>query len=198
MDFLSTHCSLMALRSPQVQRGLDRFRCGDEDLDVFFREDALAYEQALFGKTYAFVGDETHGIASMFTVSNGSLQARWLRRALKDRLPYPKRIVHSYPSVLIGRLAVSRDLQNGGIGSEMLDFLKIWFADPHNKTGCRFLAVDAYNEPKVLEFYKRNGFSFIFKSEEEERASIQLRREEPLRTRMMCCDLFAYANELRA
>ena len=99
MDFLSTHCSLMALRTPQVQRNLGRFRCGDDDLDDFFRKDALAYEQALFGKTYAFVGDETHGIASMFTVSNGSLQAR---------------------------------------------------------------------------------------------------REEPLRTRMMCCDLFAYANELRA
>ncbi len=197
MDFLSTHCSLMALRSPQVQRGLDRFRCGDEDLDGFFREDALAYEQALFGKTYAFVGDETHGIASMFTVSNGSLQARWLRRALKNRLPYPKRIVHSYPSVLIGRLAVNSALQRHGVGSEMLDFLKIWFADPHNKTGCRFLAVDAYNEPKVLEFYKRNGFSFIFKSEDEERVSLQLHRDEPLRTRTMCCDLFAYANGLR-
>ncbi|WP_367186238.1 GNAT family N-acetyltransferase [uncultured Fibrobacter sp.] len=92
--------------------------------------------------------------------------------------------------MLIGRLAVSKDFQGHGIGSEILDFLKIWFSDSHNKTACRFLAVDAYNAQSVLKFYGNNEFSFIFKSENEERASLQLHESEPLRTRMMCCDLF--------
>ena len=99
--------------------------------------------------------------------------------------------------MLIGRLAVSKDFQGHGIGSEILDFLKIWFSDSHNKTGCRFLAVDAYNAQSVLKFYGNNEFSFIFKSENEERASLQLHESEPLRTRMMCCDLFHYAEALR-
>ena len=120
-----------------------------------------------------------------------------MRRSLRDKVPHPKRLIHNFPSVLIGRLAVSENFQGHGIGSEILDFLKIWFSDSHNKTGCRFLAVDAYNAQPVLKFYEDNEFSFIFKSENEERASLQLHESEPLRTRMMCCDLFHYAEALR-
>lgn len=187
----------MSLQERQVQAGLSIFSCGDKDLDEFFRSDAAAYEHALFGKTYAFVHKKSGGISSMFTISNGSVQARQMRRSLRDKVPYPKRLIHNYPSVLIGRLAVSKDFQGHGIGSEILDFLKIWFSDSYNKTGCRFLAVDAYNAQSVLKFYGNNEFSFIFKSENEERASLQLHESEPLRTRMMCCDLFHYAEALR-
>ena len=187
----------MSLQEKQVQAGLSVFSCGDKDLDEFFHSDAAAYEHALFGKTYAFVHKKSGEISSMFTISNGSVQARQMRRSLRDKVPHPKRLIHNYPSVLIGRLAVSKDFQGHGIGSEILDFLKIWFSDSHNKTGCRFLAVDAYNAQSVLKFYGSNEFSFIFKSENEERASLQLHESEPLRTRMMCCDLFHYAEALR-
>jgi len=46
--------------------------------------------------------------------------------------------------------------------------IKAWFIDPLNKTGCRYVVVDAVNNPKVLQFYKDNGFDFIFSSDEEE------------------------------
>lgn len=197
MNYLSTNCRLMSLQEKQVQAGLSVFSCGDKDLDEFFHSDAAAYEHALFGKTYAFVHKKSGEISSMFTISNGSVQARQMRRSLRDKVPHPKRLIHNYPSVLIGRLAVSKDFQGHGIGSEILDFLKIWFSDSHNKTGCRFLAVDAYNAQSVLKFYGSNEFSFIFKSENEERASLQLHESELLRTRMMCCDLFHYAEALR-
>ena len=188
----------MSLHEKQVQTSLSVFSCGDKDLDEFFHSDATAYEHALFGKTYAFIHKKSGKISSMFTISNGSVQARQMRRSLRDKVPYPKRLIHNYPSVLIGRLAVSKDFQGHGIGSEILDFLKIWFSDSHNKTGCRFLAVDAYNAQPVLKFYGNNEFSFIFKSENEERTSLQLHEGEPLHTRMMCCDLFHYAEALRS
>ena len=197
MNYISTNCRLMSLQEKQVQSGLSVFSCGDKDLDDFFHSDAAEYEHALFGKTYAFVHKKSGDISSMFTISNGSVQARQMRRSLRDKVPYPKRLIHNYPSVLIGRLAVSKNFQGNGIGSEILDFLKIWFSDSHNKTGCRFLAVDAYNAPSVLKFYGDNEFSFIFKSEKEERESLQLHENQPLRTRMMCCDLFHYAEALR-
>lgn len=152
----------MSLQERQVQAGLSVFSCGDKDLDEFFHSDAAAYEHALFGKTYAFVHKKSGGISSMFTISNGSVQARQMRRSLRDKVPHPKRLILNYPSVLIGRLAV-----------------------------------DAYNAQSVLKFYGNNEFSFIFKSENEERASLQLHGSEPLRTRMMCCDLFHYAEALR-
>ena len=34
--------------------------------------------------------------------------------------------------------------------------------------GCRYVIVDAVNKGKVLQFYKDNGFDFIFASDEEE------------------------------
>jgi GNAT superfamily N-acetyltransferase len=184
------------LQDIQVQSNLSFFSCGDKDLDEFFQCDAAAYEYALFGKTYAFI-DKRNNITSMFTISNGGIQAKQMRRKLRENVPYPKRLIHNYPSVLIGRLAVSEKFQGKGIGSEILDFLKIWFSDSHNKTGCRFLAVDAYNVHSILKFYENNEFSFVFKSENEERASLQLQDGQTLHSRTMCCDLFPYAESLQ-
>ena len=197
MSYLLSNCRLTSLQDIQVQSNLSFFSCGDKDLDEFFQCDAAAYEHALFGKTYAFIDKRNNNITSMFTISNGGIQAKQMRRKLRENVPYPKRLIHNYPSVLIGRLAVSAKFQGNGIGSEILDFLKIWFSDSHNKTGCRFLAVDAYNIHSVLKFYEDNEFSFVFKSENEERASLQLHDGQPLHSRTMCCDLFLYAEALR-
>ena len=30
-----------------------------------------------------------------------------------------------------------------------------------NRTGCRFITVDANNKPRVIQFYKRNGFNLL-------------------------------------
>ena len=196
MSYLLSNCRLTSLQDIQVQSNLSFFSCGDKDLDEFFQCDAAAYEHALFGKTYAFI-DKRNNITSMFTISNGGIQAKQMRRKLRENVPYPKRLIHNYPSVLIGRLAVSEKFQGKGIESEILDFLKIWFSDSHNKTGCRFLAVDAYNVYSILKFYENNEFSFVFKSENEERASLQLQDGQTLHSRTMCCDLFPYAESLQ-
>ena len=196
MSYLLSNCRLTSLQDIQVQSNLSFFSCGDKDLDEFFQCDAAAYEHALFGKTYAFI-DKRNNITSMFTISNGGIQAKQMRRKLRENVPYPKRLIHNYPSVLIGRLAVSEKFQGKGIGSEILDFLKIWFSDSHNKTGCRFLAVDAYNVFSILKFYENNEFSFVFKSENEERASLQLQDGQTPHSRTMCCDLFPYAESLQ-
>lgn len=49
----------------------------------------------------------------------------------------------TYPSVKIGRLAVSKDYDNKGVGRAILDFIKHAFTNG-NRTGCRFITVDAY------------------------------------------------------
>lgn len=92
-----------------------------------------------------------------------------------------------YPAALIGRLGVNIDYAGKGIGSELLDFLKKWFVQADNKTGCRYLIVDAYNMPSVLQYYQRNNFCFLFSTEEQEatNSSMQL----PLKTRYMYYDL---------
>jgi len=43
-----------------------------------------------------------------------------------------------------------------------MDFIKSWFVDSNNKTGCRFLVVDLYNKEHPIQYYMKNGFKFIF------------------------------------
>ena len=39
---------------------------------------------------------------------------------------------------------------------------------PDNKSCCRHLIVDAYDEPHLLEFYQRNDLNLFFSSLEQE------------------------------
>jgi GNAT superfamily N-acetyltransferase len=97
----------------------------------------------------------------------------------------------NYPAVLIGRLGVSRKYRNQRIGSQIIDFIKAWFLSDHNKTGCRFVVVDAYNKEDVLHFYSNdnNNFSFLFKEESQEKLYNSIPVDEALKTRQMYFDL---------
>lgn len=171
---------------------LSSFSCNHADLDDFLHNDARNYTDELLGKTYLFKKDDTHEIVAFFTVSNASLNLRELSRTKKKKvdgdIPHPKRRV-SYPSVLLGRLGVSYKFQGNSIGQQVLDFIKFWFRFD-NKTGCRFIIVDAYNEKPVLNFYENNGFIFL-QPEEDELAQLHEERgtDAVLITRHMIYDL---------
>jgi GNAT superfamily N-acetyltransferase len=92
-----------------------------------------------------------------------------------------------YPSVKIGRLGVDKKYDGSGLGSDLLDFIKDWFIDGQNKTGCRFILVDAYNIPRVLSFYQKNKFEFLM--DEEREAKYSKKKVSELKTRLMFFDL---------
>ena len=96
-----------------------------------------------------------------------------------------------YPAVLIGRLGVNVKFQHNGerIGTYLLDFIKFWFTEPDNKTGCRYLVVDAYNAEIPLSFYRKNGFTQLFSTEEQEKEYRNISSEGTLTTRLMFFDL---------
>ena len=75
------------------------------------------------------------------------------------------------------------------VGSQILGYIKDWFRSSDNKTGCRFLVVDAYNNARTIHFYQKNGFKTLYKIEQDERDFLQLKPEEPLETRFMFFDL---------
>ena len=66
----------------------------------------------------------------------------------------PKRYA-TLPAVKIGCLAVAHKAKKQGIGSNILSFIKVWFTDD-NKTGCRFIIVDAYNNEETIHFTKKS------------------------------------------
>ena len=99
-----------------------------------------------------------------------------------------------HPAVLIGRLGVAKNFQdtNDGIGSQAIDYIISWFLLPDNKTGCRFIVVDAYNKENVLRFYGKNGFKFLYSTEELEKEANHIPEDEHLESRMMYLDLLGY------
>ncbi len=140
------------------------FSCGDDDLDDFFNNEAILYRENLMGKTYCFVkvlsSDEfkkfgkEYKICAAFTVANDSLRVYDLPNNRKKKLiESTHKHLKRYPGVLVGRLGVSQELCNQGYGSEILAYVKRWFSEPENKTGCRFIFLFSSDEQEL--FYER-------------------------------------------
>lgn len=193
---LQSNCSLYRMTTKEE---LDSFSCGDNDLDEFFHQEACLYDEQLLGKTYFFATEKggKDVIVCAFTLANDSIKAALIpnasRNKIQRKIPNSKR-TRSYPAVLIGRLGVAKEFQatNHGIGSQVIDYIITWFLLPENKTGCRFIVVDAYNKDNVLRFYEKNGFKFLYSTENLEKEANHIPAEEHLEARMMYLDLLGY------
>ena len=153
-----------------VRLGIDDWRdvafdCGDSDLNEFFFKDSKLACSELVSVTYAWIDDDK--TLAFFSVSNDAVKRELLTGSAFKRIT--RHVNHgkrysTLPAVKIGRLAVDRMAQANGIGTDILNFIKYWLTDA-NKTGCRFIIVDAYNDPKAINFYLKNGFSFLLESD---------------------------------
>ena len=203
MAFLEENCVLDVL-TEGILSECRPFTCGDDDMDEFFQKDALAYTRYRMGKSYCFsMTDDAETIVACFTVSNDSIRIYDLpssRRNAMWKITNREKMLTRYPGVLVGRLAVASQFSSKGIGSEVLDFIRMWFLDDANKTGCRFAIVDAKNEAGVLLFYEKNNFKPLFPREidedlytkppkDDEEREERLKQPRKLRTRLMFCDL---------
>ena len=202
--WLLTNCNL-SLLTQEVIASCHPFTCGtDDDMDEFFRKDALDYTHFLMGKSYCFrLKDDAKTIVACFTVSNDSIRIYDLpssRRNAMWKITHREKMLTRYPGVLIGRLAVAESFSGKGIGSDILLFIKKWFTEADNKTACRFAIVDAKNEPAVLHFYEKNSFVPLFPREIDEdlytkppkddaERTERLAQPRKLRTRLLFCDL---------
>lgn len=191
-DFsLYDNCVMIQL-SDEVISNCETFNCGNADLDDFFLNDAKKYAEELMGKTYCWITEcKPHKIVALFTLANDSIKTTFLGRSTKNRINRPidnQKRGRSYPATLIGRIGINKEFQGMNVGSQLIRFIKDWFRAEDNKTGCRFLVVDAYNNNRTLNFYSRNGFKFLHKTEEEEKLYYHI-TDNTVSTRLMYLDL---------
>ena len=190
MGFLADKCTFRLLTRELIAT-CKPFSCGYDDLDEYFLKDSPLWADQMYGKTYCFVlKDDPETIVCAFSLSNETIRVDLLPNAQKKRflkeIPKEKRM-RRYPAVLIGRLGVDTQFANNGIGTELMQILKFWFIEPDNKAAVRYLAVDALNNSRTLNYYEKNGFAYLFKDEEQEAISSKLK--QPLKTRYMYFDL---------
>ncbi|GHV51883.1 N-acetyltransferase [Bacteroidia bacterium] len=192
---LLKECESIALSQ---ERQIIGFNCGNDDLNEFFNRDAVKYQEQLMCQTYFFRHNETGKAVCAFSLSADSLKAAWLpgsrRKKVKELIPREKDL-QSYPAFLIGRLGVAVEFGSQGTGTQLMDFIKNLCFDRYPNLA-RFLLVDAYNDPAVLQYYRKNGFVTVFSVEEQERDYYKRPDgTEPLRTRFMYYDMKQWKNK---
>jgi GNAT superfamily N-acetyltransferase len=156
IDFSSFEFCQLTTETPLLP-----FRCADEDLNNFLVQDAKNYLNEMMAVTYVYVDKTKQQIAAYFTLLNDKVAYDPNDKSIWNRL---NRKIHnnkrrrSYPSVKIGRLAVGEDYAGMGLGSKIIESVKLWYAEG-NRAGCRFLTVDAYAD--ATDFYRKNDFDYF-------------------------------------
>ena len=138
---------------------IESFDCGDDDLNDFILNEAALYRREKLSECYLLKEKDSQNIVAFFSLLNDKISVddfddknRYNR--FSRRFNNRKRL-KSYPAVKIGRLGVSTTCKGRNVGSFIIKFIKTYFIY-NNKSGCRFLTVDAYSD--AIQFYYKNGF----------------------------------------
>ena len=162
------------VRRLNIGDSVSEFDCSDEDLNDFILNEACLYRNALLSVTYVVEDKETHDVLAYFSLANDKISISdfesktEFNRFRKHKFVNEKRL-RSYPAIKIGRLAISRKAQHQSIGTYLLEFIEDYFIID-NKSGCRFVTVDAY--VNAIPFYIKNNYQFLNNDDEDKRTRV--------------------------
>lgn len=162
------------IRQLNVGDTIHSFDCDDEDLNDFLLNESCLYRNALLSVTYVLEDKKTGEIAAYFSLSNDKVSISdfesktEFNRFRKHKFVNEKRL-RSYPAIKIGRLAISKSAQHQSIGTYLLEFIEDYFV-VDNKSGCRFVTVDAYVD--AIPFYIKNNYQFLNNDDEDKRTRV--------------------------
>ena len=155
------------LRKVEDQAICDAFDCGDNDLNEYFHVDAPLHKVELLTQTY-YLQDNTRPdlVLALLDFCNDAVHIERYRGTVEID---PRKRYRYLPAVKLTRFGVQKEFQGKNIGTHALNMTKKLFITD-NRTGCRFLTVDAYNNPRTLSFYEKNGFK-VFSDKDKEKAT---------------------------
>jgi predicted GNAT family N-acyltransferase len=148
------------------------FDCNDSDLNDFLYEDSKAYKQELLATTFILENEDQ--IIAYYSILNDSIKIDDIsfpsknskKSFLRMFVPHPKRHLKNYPAIKIGRLAVAKNIQKSGIGSQIIKFIISLAIEQNEKSACKCLLVDAYSKSSL--FYENMGFKYFSESDKQD------------------------------
>lgn len=159
---------------------ISSFDCGDDDLNSFLFDDAKAFMEKRIANS--FVLEDEGKIVAFFCLLNDKISrqevtnSQW--KKIKNKFPDNKRF-SSYPTIKIGRFAVSSAYRGFNIGTKLMNLIKDMLNNGSNYSAFRFITVDAY--VSAIPFYVKNGFVPLTQKEENDH------------TRLMFFDMMEFA-----
>ncbi len=124
----------------------------------------LIAKQALSYNAYACVDSDTNYPVAFFTLAASTSKVPGKFHVQGKDLNW-----EHYPSIQIDYLFVDKELQHNGIGSYVIDWVKL----EARKRCCnfesyRYLILNAIKTEQAIRFYKKKGFLFSDEADEEE------------------------------
>ncbi|WP_363322828.1 GNAT family N-acetyltransferase [uncultured Muribaculum sp.] len=162
------------IRKLGLDDAITEFDCGDDYLNDFIINDAPLYRRALLAMTYVLENKDSGKIVAYFSVANDRISIKDFPTSTdfncfrKHKFVNEKRL-RSYPAIKICRLGIDKTIQGQQIGTFLIDFVGTMFVTD-NKSGCRFLTVDAYSQ--AIPFYLKNDFAFLSSEDDGQRTRL--------------------------
>jgi GNAT superfamily N-acetyltransferase len=143
----------MLVGSPQpltASHRLDEFECGEPSLDDWLKRRALANQSTGASRTFVVL-DEGGRVRGYYALAAGAVSHESATTKVRRNMPDP------VPVMVLGRLAVDRDVQGQRLGAALLQDAVKRAVAVSNNAGVRALLVHALHE-RARQFYEHYGF----------------------------------------
>jgi len=141
---------LSAPEKLRASHDLSEFDCGEPELDDWLRRRALNNEQSGASRTYVVCSGQQ--IVGYYALAVGAVAHMEASGRVRRNMPDP------IPVMIIGRLAVHKDLQGRKIGPALLRDAILRTLQAAEIAGVRALLVHAISE-RARQFYENCGFT---------------------------------------
>lgn len=127
----------------------DKFDCGEPVLNDWLKKRALKNESS--GASRTFVVCQKNHVVGYYVLATGSVMHKHAPSKVRRNMPEP------VPVMILGRLAVSKDMQSSGIGRGLLRDAILRTLGVSKQAGIKALLVHALSDA-AHKFYSQCGF----------------------------------------
>ena len=127
----------------------DEFDCGEPALNDWLSKRALKNENS--GASRTFVVCQNNRVMGYYVLATGSVMHKQAPSKVRRNMPDP------VPVMILGRLAVSKDMQSAGLGRGLLRDAILRTLGVSKQAGIKALLVHALSDA-AHKFYRQCGF----------------------------------------
>lgn len=146
-------------------KDISELKSYEKELMDFLTEDALDHQRRKISATQLFFHRGTHQLIGYITLSNDCVKLNKISEDLTARFRGKGINYKSLPALKVCRLCVDDNFLRRGVGRIMIQFAMQTLSKMNERSGCRFLVLDAKrnddNLKDVIRFYKTLGFEIL-------------------------------------